>query len=167
MIADSDELRDVAALAVHQLEGWAIWRSPAVAPLPKCDDHWPEVAALFGQDIVEARGTLVVGNPLEHAFVDEMGEPSVEHVAGDAEAFLEFVETCDAQEGVADDQEAPPLTNDLQALADGAVHLPETRSLHDCESTQLREETHLGSVSCLKQLTLLDRVYPVLASTTS
>jgi hypothetical protein len=40
---------------------------------------------------------LVVGHPLEDAFVDEVGEPLVEHVAGDAEAFLEVVEACHAQ----------------------------------------------------------------------
>ena len=139
--ADCDELRDVTAFPVHQLEGRAVWGSPAVAPLPKCDDDRPQVAALFREDVVVARRMLVVGNPLEDAFVDEVGESLVEHVAGDAKAFLELVETRHAQEGVADDQQAPPLADDFQALADGAVHLPEAGSLHE-----------LSLVSCIKGL---------------
>ena len=87
---------------------------------------------------------LVVGHPLEDAFVDEVGEALVEHVAGDAEAFLEVVETCHAHEGVANDQQAPPLADDLQALADGAVHLPEAGSLHE-----------FSVVSCIRGLTTL------------
>ena len=157
MIADSDEICDVAALAVHQLEGRPVWRPPAVAPLPERDDHGPQVAALFGEDVVEARRTLAVGDPLEHALVDEVGEPLVEDVAGDAKSFLELVEPCHTHEGVADDQQAPPLADDLQALADGAVHLPEAGSLHGSHCSELRERTRLDIVSCLKQLAELPR----------
>ena len=145
----------MAALTVHQLERRTIRSSPAVAPLSKRDDHRPQIAALFGEDVVVARRMLVVGHPLEDAFVDEVGEALVEHVAGDAKPFLEVVETRHAHEGVANDQQAPPLADDLQALADGAVHLPEAGSLHKFQSSRLRQRTHCPSVSCLKQLAVL------------
>lgn len=134
----------MAALAMYQLQRGSVRGSPAVAPLPQCDDHGPQVAALFREDVVEAGRALAVGDPFEDALVDEMGQSLVEHVAGDAQSFLELVETCDTHEGVADDQQAPPLADDLQALADGAVHLPETGSLHDS-----------SLVSCVKGLTAL------------
>ena len=54
----------------------------------------------------------------------------VEHVAGDAEAFLEVVEAGDAEEGVADDEQTPPFADPLEALADGAVHVPEAGAPH-------------------------------------
>jgi hypothetical protein len=142
MPADRNELRDVAALTVHQLEWRTVRGSPAIAPLSEGDDHWPQIAALFREDVVEARRMFVVGNPLEHALVDQVGEPLGEHIAGDTEALLELVETCHAQKGVADDQQAPPLADDFEALADRAVHLTKAGSLHD-----------LSLVSCIKVLT--------------
>lgn len=148
----------MTTLTMYQLQRRPVWRSPAVAPLPQSDDHWPQVAALFREDVVEARRMLVVGDPFEHALVDEMGQSLVEHVAGDTQAFLELIEPCHSHEGVTDDQQAPPLADDLEALADGAVHLPETGSLHDPSVVSCIKGLIHGRMSCLKQPTHGDGV---------
>lgn len=132
----------MTALTMHQLQRGSVRGSPPIAPLPQRDDHGPQVAALFREHVVEARRALAVGDPFEHTLVDEMGQPLLEHVAGDAQAFLELVKSCHTHKGVPDDQQAPPLADDLEALADGAVHLTETGSLHDS-----------SLVSCITRLT--------------
>ena len=62
--------------------------------------------------------------------LDEPGQPLLEDVAGNPESSLEVVETGDAQEEVPDDQHAPPLAHDLQALGHRAVHVGEALPFH-------------------------------------
>ena len=68
-----------------------------------------------------ALGPLAVADALEDALLDEPVEPVSEDVAGDAEAFLEFVEAAQSEEVVADDLERPALTHDLEGSGDRAV----------------------------------------------
>jgi hypothetical protein len=73
---------------------------------------------------------LAVGDLGEHAVVDEVRQPLVQHVARDAEALLEVVEARHAEEGVADDQHRPPLADDLESLRDRAVHVRKALAFH-------------------------------------
>jgi hypothetical protein len=71
-----------------------------------------------------------VGNSLEDLVIDEMVEALGEDVAGDPEAGLEVIEAGHAEEGVPDDKQAPPLSDDVEALGDRAGHVLKTGPLH-------------------------------------
>jgi len=62
---------------------------------------------------------------LQDAGGDQRLEAPAQHVAGDAEAGLERLEAAQAAEGVADDQQAPPLADNLEGLGDGAFPIVE------------------------------------------
>ena len=62
---------------------------------------------------------------------DEAVESDRQHVAGDPEAFDEVLEAAHTEERIAQDQQRPPLADDLQRLGDGAVHVGERRLPHD------------------------------------
>jgi len=73
---------------------------------------------------------LRVGDFLQHVCLNEAGETLLEDVSRNPESPLEIVEAADAQEGVADDEHAPPLADDFQALRHRAVHLGEALAFH-------------------------------------
>ena len=62
----------------------------------------------------------MVEHALEDALFDEPIETVREHVASDPETLLELVEPRQPEEGVADDQPGPALTDDLERLCDRA-----------------------------------------------
>ena len=73
---------------------------------------------------------LGVRHPGQHSRFDERVEPVIQDVSGDPEAALQVVEPGDAEKRVADDEHAPPLPDDLEALGDGAVHPGEALAVH-------------------------------------
>jgi hypothetical protein len=77
-----------------------------------------------------AQRRVLVGAALEDALVDQVVEPGGEHVAGDAEAALPVVEAGDAEEGVAHDQQRPPLPHHLECARDRARHVGEGGPAH-------------------------------------
>jgi hypothetical protein len=62
--------------------------------------------------------------------LDKRVQAHGQHVAGDAEPLLELIEAGDPQEGVAQDQQCPPLADHLERAGDRAVHLFEGHALH-------------------------------------
>src|SRR5262249_61135401 len=90
----------------------------------------PQVTALAGEAVLRARRTILIRHPAENAVVDQVVEPPGQDVARDPETGLEVIETGHADEGVPDDEQAPPLTDSFQALRDGAGQVLKTRSLH-------------------------------------
>ena len=78
----------------------------------------PQVAALLREDVVVARGALLIRHPRQHARVDKTLETLGEHVSRDSESRLELVEAGVAEEHIAEDEERPPLADDLEALSD-------------------------------------------------
>ena len=63
-------------------------------------------------------------------WLDQRLETGGEDVAGDAEPALEVFEAADAQEGVAQDEERPPLPHDLEGTGHRTVHPGEARATH-------------------------------------
>src|SRR3989440_12550152 len=100
---------------------------PLVAPLHQRDEDRMELEALVGQAVLEALGPLLVAPALEDAVAHQRLEPGGEHVAGDAEAALEVLETADAEEGIPQHEERPPLAHDLEGTGHGTVHPGEAR----------------------------------------
>ena len=61
---------------------------------------------------------VLVGDALEDPVVHQVVQPPGKDVAGDAQARLEVVETGHAEEGVPDDEQAPPFAHHVEALGD-------------------------------------------------
>ena len=114
---------------------------PLVAPLAQRGHDGPQGAALVGEEVVVAAAGLVVGAAFQDAGGDEGVEPVGEHVARDPEALDEVVEAADAEERVAQDQQGPPLADDLEGLGDRAVHVGERRLPHATTLPELRDRT--------------------------
>src|SRR4030095_10081883 len=90
----------------------------------------PQIAALLREPVLRPGRVVLIRNALEHAIVDQLPQSIVENVARNPEPRLEVVEPAYAQERVADDQHAPPLAHDLEALGHRAVHVLEALALH-------------------------------------
>ena len=92
-----------------------------VAPGPQRVDRGPEIPALLRQDVLVAVGPLLVALAGEDPLLDEALEPAGEHGAGDIEPLLEVVEAANAEEDVAEDQQRPALSDDLERAGERAV----------------------------------------------
>jgi hypothetical protein len=73
---------------------------------------------------------LAVATAFEQPSLHQRVEAPRQHVGSDAEALLELVEACEAVQGVAQDQHAPPFADALQAAGDRTGHAAETFALH-------------------------------------
>jgi hypothetical protein len=102
-------------------------RFPPVAPAPQGQQDVEQVLALVGQDVFVARGMLLIAPACEDTAGDEAVEPFGEDVPGDPEIPPELIEPPDAQEGVAQDQHAPAVAEQLQAVGDHAIEMIQVR----------------------------------------
>jgi hypothetical protein len=66
-------------------------------------------------------GRSLYWHSLQDPFLYQPVEPVGEDVPRDSKALLELVETAEAEEDVADDEERPALANDLERPRDRAV----------------------------------------------
>src|SRR5262249_2550556 len=103
---------------------------PLVGPLPERRQHRQQRLALLRQAIFETLPFAAHVHALEDAVIDQMLEPGGEDVLGDTEAALEVDETAGAEEGVADDEQGPPVPEGLEGLPDPAVHVGEALPPH-------------------------------------
>jgi hypothetical protein len=87
---------------------------PFVTPLSEGGHDWPQGSPLVGEEVVVAAAAFVVGATLEHAGIDERVEAVREDVPRDAEAVDEVLEPAHAEERIAQDQQRPPLADDLE-----------------------------------------------------
>ena len=90
----------------------------AIAPLQQGHHHRPQVDALLGEPVLEARRAILVGHALEDALLDEPPEAVGQHVARDAEVALEVLEAAHAHERVAHDRivQRSPSTSSERAI---------------------------------------------------
>ena len=109
-----------AALVLEHYRGPARGHGVAVAPLHQRDDRGPQVEALFGEEVFEALGALLVAAPFQHAVLEQTLQARVEDVARDAEVALQLVEATQPEEDVADDEQRPALADHLECAGDAA-----------------------------------------------
>jgi hypothetical protein len=102
-------------------------RLPPVAPAPQGQQDVEQVPALVGQDVFVAWGMLLIAPACEYTTGDQAVEPFGEDVPGDPEITPELIEPPDAQEGVAQDQYAPAVAEQLQAVGDHAIEMIQVR----------------------------------------
>jgi len=153
--ADRHGCGDVPAGSVLGLHGRAAGCRPSVAPLPHGHYHVPQVAALGGEPVFRARRVIGVGDPLEDFVVDEVVQTLGEDVTGDSEAGLKIIEARDAEEGVPDDEQAPPFPYEFQALSDRAVHVLKAGALHELSIEGCVMERTPSRVSSMRKLVKL------------
>lgn len=121
----------VAAGKVFDVEWFVAGpEDPFVAPLAQCGEDRPERPAFVGEYVVVATASLVIGMAFEYSAGDECVEAGGEHVAGDAESLDEVLETPDPEKCVADDEQCPPISDDLERLGDRAVDVGKRSSTH-------------------------------------
>src|SRR6516164_1161375 len=108
----------MAAGGVPRLHGRAAGSRPPVAPLAHRRHHVPQIPALAREPVFGARRMILVRDAPEYAAVNQVVQPPGQDVAGDAEPSLKVIEASHAEEGIPDDEQAPPFAHDLQALRD-------------------------------------------------
>ncbi len=103
--------------------------APSVAPGQQCQQHGSEIAPARGQRVLVPRRPLAVASPLQQSRANEPAQPARQDVGRNAEALMELVEASQSVQGIAQDQDAPPLAHALQAAGDRALHVAEARAL--------------------------------------
>src|SRR6185437_3872267 len=110
-------------VAVDDLERRPVLGGVLVTPGEQGEHHRLQVAALLGEDVLEALRVLAVAAALDDALLGQRGEPRAEHVGGDPERALELVEAAAPEEEVAQDQDRPALPEEGERFRDRAVLL--------------------------------------------
>jgi hypothetical protein len=139
-----------AAIAVLYDQGLlAGAEDPLVGPEPERGHHDPQVAPLGRQLVCVAVAALVEGLSLEDPVGDETLKTIRENVARDAQLLLELVEAPRTEEGLADDQQRPPVPDLLERLGDAAVHVVEPLARHgsSLDQFELHYKTQKDRVS--------------------
>jgi len=104
----------------------------AVAPLGQRHDHGVQVPALVGQPVGQGLAALAGGRHLQHAAFDQAVQPLVQHVRCNAQARFEFTEALAAEEGLAHDQQRPPLPDQVQGAGNRATLVGKGSAAHGC-----------------------------------
>src|SRR5215813_10344962 len=121
----------VAAVAVDELDRRPdLVGHPAITPTEQRDDHRVQIAAFFGQLVLEARRPLLIADALEDAVLDELLQAVGEDMAGGAEVGLKFLEAARAQKGLAQDEQRPAIADHRQAARDRASLLADLAPTH-------------------------------------
>jgi creatinine amidohydrolase/Fe(II)-dependent formamide hydrolase-like protein len=105
-----------------------------VSPAHQGGNDRIEPVGLRGRQVLIPLRPLLVAVPLEHAVLDELAQPVAQHGAGDPQVLDELLEPATTQQDIANDQQRPAFTDDLQATRDrahlvGVVVVEHTRSL--------------------------------------
>jgi hypothetical protein len=109
--AGEDGFKRVPAVVLYPDGGLA--HGPPVAPLPQPCHQREQLAACFGQVVLEARGVLAVLMPLDQSGAFELAEAVSEYVAGDAGVGSDPGELVDVIANLPDDQQRPALPDDV------------------------------------------------------
>src|SRR5690606_20648281 len=115
---DGGDRQTVARVDQHRVRRHA--QRVLLAPLPERDHRRQQVAALFGQPVLDLAAVLFARDPFEHAVLDQPREPVREDVAGDAELARELLEMNETVERGPQDQERPAFAHHFQCLRKAA-----------------------------------------------
>jgi hypothetical protein len=111
-----------------------------LTPLPQGDHDRKQPAPFDRQYIFMAGSTTRSGDNIQNAVRNKGAKPCRQHVFGNTEALLECAEAAGSDHRVANDQQRPPITDNVQRARDGAVvsfqacppHLPTLLLLVSC-----------------------------------
>src|SRR6516162_554492 len=123
-----------AGLAVDHHHAGSFGSEMPVAPGEQRPQHRPKVAAGISQDVPVARWSFAVAAAFEQTRFDQRLEASCQDVGRDPEALLELIEARQSERRIAQDEDAPPLPDPLQAASDRALHVAKTLAPHRSRS---------------------------------
>ena len=101
-----------------------------VAPGEHCDDDRAKIAAHRGENIFVARRPFAVAAALQKTGIDQGAQAAGQHVGRDVQALLKFVKAREPVQGIANNQDTPPLADSFEAASNGTGHLTEAFALH-------------------------------------
>src|SRR6202165_4403914 len=101
-----------------------------LAPLPQRDQHRKYPAPLGGHQIFLIGAAVGGGRRRQDAALHQRAQPHGEDILRQADAFLKFAEAALSQEGVADDQQRPPVAERVQRSRDRAFRLFKAGAFH-------------------------------------
>ena len=101
-----------------------------VAPDEQCPQHGAKILADRGEPVFVARRMGAVADLRQQAGLDQFAQAPRQDVRGDAEVGLELVEAGFAVEGIAQDQDRPPVADAIETAGDGAGGGGEAGVLH-------------------------------------
>jgi len=96
---------------------------------------------------------VLVADAFENSVVNQVVQALGEDVAGNAEASLEVIEAGHAEESIPDDEQAPPLPHDVEAVRDRTGDILETSPLHEPSIEGCFIERTTSTLSSMKELT--------------
>ncbi len=135
-VADDRPGNAPSRLAVSHHERFpALAEDPLVSPFAKRRQDRKEGFAALRQSILVAGSLSADVDPFENSVIDEMLQTPAQDVSCDAEMALEVREATQAEKRVPDDQEAPPVADDVEAASDGAILIIESGPTHAGKST--------------------------------
>ena len=108
----------------------AFRRKVPVAPCHQRQQHGAEIAATWRKHILIACRLVAIATTLQQTVFDQRAKPASEHVRSDVQTLLEVIEAADALEGIAQDQDAPPLAHPLKTAGDRALRAFKICALH-------------------------------------
>jgi hypothetical protein len=91
-----------------------------VAPPHELREDGKQALPFLREVVLETRRVVLIGGAHEDAFVDEGAQPRGEDGASHPETVDDLLEPVAAEHDVADDEERPSLTDDLEGAGDGA-----------------------------------------------
>src|SRR3984893_17456887 len=108
-----------------------------VAPSEQRPQHRPKVTAGLRQQIFVARRSFDVAATLEQAGFDQDLQAPRQDIGCDSQALLELIETGQAVRRIAQNEDAPPFPDALEAAGDRALHVAEALVPHGFGSRSL------------------------------
>lgn len=112
---------ELAAASMFELHrsAWRIGQVP-IAPLHQPDDDRVEVDPLGGEVILEARRVGLVGALFDKTGGHQTLEAGRQNIARDTEMVVHLIEAMDAQEQLAEDEQAPHVAEHAERACDRA-----------------------------------------------
>src|ERR1051326_3542643 len=108
-------LGDSSAVLVCEQHAGSFRREMLVTPCEQRDQYRTKIAPALRQHVFIADWLVAVTLALEHAALHQCTQAASQHVRCDIQTLLKFIEPLQAVNGVAQDEDAPPLAHPLQA----------------------------------------------------
>jgi hypothetical protein len=140
-----------AAFGVHDLAGVVAF-GKALTPGAKRQDDGCERAAFLGEQVLVTIGEPLIATSLEDAGFGEFFQATRQDVVRDAGGF-ELVESPSAEDGIANDEQGPPFTNDVERSSDRTGLVRQAYVSHEPQSSNLHEASQRGIVAFFTQVT--------------
>jgi hypothetical protein len=103
---------------------------PAFAPLRKGDQDRHQILALGREPVFDFARVGLGRAPLEDAFGHQLAQARTQYVFCYSQFLLELAEAAPPEQGLAHDEQRPPLAHQFEGLCDGAGHVGKGHAFH-------------------------------------